>query len=130
MKPNSGILNKIFLIIILYFIAIAGLYIPLFGVNLCFNVKWKDEIGNYFNLSTGNLNFDKNDFWIHLVECVSGCLTKDGKLDWIAISIWNSLFRPIWCSGIGFVVIICEFKFGFLINWLLSCKVWSFCNRN
>ena len=54
---------------------------------------------------------------------MSGCLTKDGELDWVAISIWNGVHRPLWCIGVGSIVILCDLNYGFLINWFLSCKV-------
>ena len=58
-----------------------------------------------------------------LVESVSGCMTKNGELDWTGIAIWNATFRPLWCIGVGAIVVLCDLNYGFLINWFLSCKV-------
>ena len=50
-------------------------------------------------------------------------MTKNGELDWVAISIWNAVHRPLWCIGVGTIAVLCDLNYGFLINWFLSCKV-------
>ena len=55
------------------------------------------------------------------MESYSGCFANsDGSLDWIAISIWNASFRILWSVGLGLLITLCFFGYGFGINWLLS----------
>ena len=49
-------------------------------------------------------------------------MTKNGKMDWTAVSIWNGSFRALWSTVLSIMIILCDMRYGFLINWFLSCK--------
>ena len=49
-------------------------------------------------------------------------MTKNGKMDWTAVSIWNGSFRALWSAALSIMIILCDMRYGFLINWFLSCK--------
>ena len=122
---RRGGLVKFLIVLGLYSVAVFTLYFPIYGINACFHVEWEDGVGDYFNVSTSKthiiLRFKTYEHI--LVESVSGCMTKNGELDWVAISIWNAIHRPLWCIGVGTIAVICDLNYGFLINWFLSCKV-------
>ena len=64
-----------------------------------------------------------------LVESFSGCFTKDGLMDWTAVSIFNAVLRPWWSAAVCSMIILCDLRYGYLINWFLSSKPFLFLSK-
>ena len=49
-------------------------------------------------------------------------MTKNGLIDWTAVSIWNGSFRVMWSAALSVMIILCDMNYGLLIGWFLSAK--------
>ena len=66
---------------------------------------------------------------VTLVESYSGCFTKNGLMDWTAVSIFNAVLRPWWSAAVCSMIILCDLRYGYLINWFLSSKPLLFLSK-
>lgn len=121
------------LVLMTWAITLGTFWFIVFGLNYCFKVNWTEE-GKY----VAPIDFSKYpgtgsqyskylrkfffDLILPSVESLEGCMTKDGKMDWTAVSIWNGSFRAMWSIALSVMVILCDMRFGLLINWFLSSK--------
>ena len=121
-------LVRLALILVTWVIVLATFWFIIFGLNYCFKVNWVEE-GNFL----APIDFNSNEIsksqkgliksqCIYSVESFEGCMTKNGKMDWTAVSIWNGSFRALWSTVLSIMIILCDMRYGFLINWFLSCK--------
>lgn len=106
-------LIRVALILATWIVTLGTFWFIVFGLNYCFKVNWVEE-GNFL----APIDFNSTE----IIESFEGCMTKNGKMDWTAVSIWNGSFRALWSAALSIMIILCDMRYGFLINWFLSCK--------
>ena len=50
-------------------------------------------------------------------------------MDWTAVSIFNAVLRPWWSAAVCSMIILCDLRYGYLINWFLSSKPLLFLSK-